>query len=134
MKEKIISEKKLLFKTIFAFVFFVLAFAVGMYAWKKLRHEDRLDGVQRTLRKGLSTNEKIFSGLFSEERLVKTYTVSEAVKRVRVNGNDGLRTPLDSTNWRLHVVKKNGDTLSFTLDDLSKLPKTDIVFDFKCIE
>src|SRR5678815_1484227 len=134
MKEKIISEKRLLFKSFFAFVFFIGAFAIGVYAWKKLRNEEKLGGVQKTLRKGLSTNEKIFSGLFSEERLVKTYPVSEAVKRVRVNGNDGLRTPLDSTDWRLQIVKKNGDTLSFTLDQIKELPKTDIVFDFKCIE
>ena len=134
MKEKIISEKRLLLKTIFAFVFFIAAFAVGIYAWKKLRHEEQSGGVQKTLRKGLSTNEKIFSELFSDERLVTTYPVSEAVKRVRVNGKDGIRTPLDSANWRLYVVKKNGDTLSFNLDDIKKLPKTDIVFDFKCIE
>lgn len=134
MKEKIISEKKLLVKTIFPFVFFIAAFSIGLYAWKKLRHQEQVGGVQKTLRKGLNTNEKIFGSLFSEERLVKTYPVSEAVKRVRVNGNDGLRTPLDSAGWRLHVVKRNGDTLSFTLDDIKKLPKTDIVFDFKCIE
>lgn len=134
MKEKIISERRLWFKTIFAFVFFIAAFAIGVYAWKKLRHEEKVGGVQKTLRKGLSTNEKIFRSLFSDERLVKTYPVSEAVARVRVNGKDGLRTPLDSAGWRLHVVKNNGDTLSFTLDDIKKLPKTDIVFDFKCIE
>jgi len=134
MKELIISEKKLLFKTIFAFVIFIAAFAGGMYAWKKLRREEKAGGVQKTLRKGLNTNEKIFSGLFSENRLVKTYPVSEAVRHVRVNGNEGLRTPLDSTGWRLQVIKRNGDTFSFTLDDIEKLPRTDIVFDFKCIE
>lgn len=134
MKEKIISEKRLLFKTSFAFVFFIAAFGLGVYAWKKLRHEDKVEGVQKTLRKGLNTNEKIFSGLFSNERLVKTYPIDEAVKRVRVNGHEGLRTSLDSAKWKLQVIKKNGDTLSFTLDEIKKLPKTDIVFDFKCIE
>lgn len=134
MKEKIISEKKLLLKTIFAFVAFIAAFSIGFYFWKQLRHEAKAAGVQKTLRKGLNTNEKIFSGLFNVDRLVKTYSISEAVKKVRVNGNDGLRTPLDSANWQLHVAKKNGDTLSFTLNDIKKLPKTDIVFDFKCIE
>lgn len=134
MREKIISEKKLLLKTIIAFAVFIIAFAICFYLWKKLRHEEKTAGVQKTLRKGLSTNEEIFSGLFNVDRLVKTYPVSEAVKKVRVNGKDGLRTPLDSAGWRLHVVRKNGDTLSLTLDDVKKLPKTDIVFDFKCIE
>jgi DMSO/TMAO reductase YedYZ molybdopterin-dependent catalytic subunit len=134
MKEKIVNEKQILFKTIFAFAFFLVAYGIGFYGWKKLRHEDQVDGVQKTLRKGLSTNEKIFGGIFSTSRLVKTYPVSEAVKNVRVNGWEGLHSPIDSAGWRLHVVKKNGDTLSLTLDDIKKLPKTDVVFDFKCIE
>lgn len=134
MKEEIISEKKLLLKTVFAFSVFFIAMVIGVDAWKKLRHEETADGVPKTLRSGLNTNEKIFSALFSKDKLVKTYPVSQAVKNVRVNGSDGLRTALDSAGWRLHVVKKNGDTLSFTLDDIKKLPKTDIVFDFKCIE
>lgn len=134
MKETIISEKKLLLKTVFAFVFFFAAMGTGVYAWIKIRKEEKDGGVQKTLRKGLTANERIFGGIFSETRLVKTYPVSEAVKKVRVNGMDGLRTPLDSAAWRLRVVKRNGDTLSLTLEDLKKLPRTDVVFDFKCIE
>jgi DMSO/TMAO reductase YedYZ molybdopterin-dependent catalytic subunit len=134
MKERIISERKLLLKTFFAFTFFIIAFGVGFYSWKKLRQEQRVAGVQKTLRKGLNTNEKIFGSLFSDERLVKTYPVSEAVKHVRVNGKEGLRSPVDSAAWRLQVVKATGDTLSLTLDEIRKLPKTDVVFDFKCIE
>lgn len=44
-----------------------------------------------------------------------------------------MQTPLD-TNWRLVVVKSPGDTLRLTLNQLRVLPKTEIVFDFKCIE
>jgi DMSO/TMAO reductase YedYZ molybdopterin-dependent catalytic subunit len=134
MKEKIISERRLLFKTIFAFVFFFAALGAGLYLWKQLRHEDRADGVQKTLRKGLIANDRIFGHLFNRGKLVATYPKSEAVKYVRVNGSDGLRTPLDSAGWRLQVVKKSGDTAFFTMDDIKKLPKTEIVFDFKCIE
>lgn len=134
MKDKIISEKKIVFKTIFAFVFFLVAVTIGIYAWVKLRHEPKSDGVQQTLREGLNANEKIFSSVFSKNKLVKTYPASQADKNVRFNGSDGLKTPLDSAAWRLHVVKTNGDTLSFTLEDIKRLPKTDIVFDFKCIE
>jgi DMSO/TMAO reductase YedYZ molybdopterin-dependent catalytic subunit len=134
MKEQIISERKLLAKTLFAFVFFIAALTVAFYSWKSLRQEQSVAGVQKTLRKGLSTNEKIFGGLFSDKRLVKTYPISEAVKHVRVNGKEGLRAPLDSAAWRLQVIRATGDTLSLTMDDIKKLPKTDVVFDFKCIE
>lgn len=134
MKEKIISEKKILFKTVFAFTFLIAAFGIGVYAWKKLRYEEREAGVQKTLRKGLDANEKIFGGWFDRNRLVTTYPKREAVKNVRVNGFEGLKTPLDSAAWRLKVVKRNRDTLFFTMEDIKKLPKTEIVFDFKCIE
>ena len=32
------------------------------------------------------------------------------------------------------MAKKPGDTLFITLEDIKALPKTDLVFDFKCIE
>jgi DMSO/TMAO reductase YedYZ molybdopterin-dependent catalytic subunit len=44
-------------------------------------------------------------------------------------GND-----FDTAAWKLYVIKKNGDTLALTLDDIKKLPKVDITFNFKCIE
>ncbi len=75
-----------------------------------------------------------FASTFNDDKLVKTYPVSEAVKQVRVNGNLGLRSKLDSSNWRLHVIKKGGDTLTLTMEDIKRLPKTEVVFDFKCIE
>lgn len=34
----------------------------------------------------------------------------------------------------IQVAKASGDTLLITLGDIKKLPKTEIVFDFKCIE
>jgi DMSO/TMAO reductase YedYZ molybdopterin-dependent catalytic subunit len=134
MKERLITKKQLILKNIFAFSFFILAFVAGFYVWKMLRHEPQDKGVQKTLRKGLSANEKIFSNAFDPNKLVKTYDKNEAVKSVRVNGHDGLKTSLDIAAWRLQVVKKAGDTAFFTMDDIKSLPKTEIVFDFKCIE
>jgi len=134
MKERLINEKQLLFKTIFAFSFFILAFTAGYVIWKALRKEPKDAGVQKTLRKGLASNEKIFSKVFDNKKLVATYPKSQAVRKVRVNGREGLRTALDTAQWNLSVVKKNGDTLLFTMDDIKRLPKTEVVFDFKCIE
>jgi DMSO/TMAO reductase YedYZ molybdopterin-dependent catalytic subunit len=135
MKEKIISKRRVVLKTIFAFGFFALAFCTGIFIWKKIRHEPQDRGIPKTLRMGLTADERIFSGVFSPQKLVRTYPKSEAVKYVRVNGSLGLKDPsFDTATWRLQVVKRNGDTLSFTMDDIRKLPKTEIVFDFKCIE
>ncbi len=134
MKEKIISEQQLKRKTFFAFAFIVFAGFVVVLLWMWLRKEPKEQGVQPTLRSGLLLNENIFASTFNDDKLVKTYPVSEAVKQVRVNGNLGLRSKLDSSNWRLHVIKKGGDTLTLTMEDIKRLRMTEVVFDFKCIE
>ena len=44
------------------------------------------------------------------------------------------RTLVDTSTWRLQVVRGVGDTLKISLDDIKKLPKEHVIFDFKCIE
>jgi hypothetical protein len=134
MKEKMLSRKQVRLRSIFSFAIFFLSFSAAVFAWKKIRLSHQSDGIPAPLRKGLSLNEALFSGMFTEEKLLPVYPKSEAVRSVRVNGNVGMRSFLDSTTWRLKVVKENGDTVYFTMDDIRKLPKTEVVFDFKCIE
>jgi DMSO/TMAO reductase YedYZ molybdopterin-dependent catalytic subunit len=138
MKEKIITEQQVRIKTLTAFLIFFLLVAGAAVAWRWLRKLPQeggpLGGVAKPLRNGLTVNEKLFSAGFSTNRLVKTYPVSAAVKKVRVNGEVGMNPDFDAAAWKLEVVKKNGDTTTFTMDDITKLPKTEIVYDFKCIE
>jgi DMSO/TMAO reductase YedYZ molybdopterin-dependent catalytic subunit len=135
MKEQTISNRQYKVRSLFAFSFFVLALCAGVFVWIMLRKEPRDTGIPATLRKGLMIDERIFSGLFSQNKLVKTYPKSEAVKQVRVNGDIGLKDPIiDTATWRLQVIRSNGDTSYFSLDDIKRLPKTEIVYDFKCIE
>ena len=65
---------------------------------------------------------------------MKEYPLSAAVKNVRVNGDAGMDGEIDTANWRLKIVRNNRDTLYVSLNDIKKLPKKDIVFNFKCIE
>ncbi|HUQ96867.1 MAG TPA: molybdopterin-dependent oxidoreductase [Chitinophagaceae bacterium] len=134
LKESTISEKRLRSKTVLSFlVFVVLAVSVGLiFGWMRTQPKDA--GAPKPLQAALNTNEAIFSALFDSSKLVKEYPVKEAVKDVRVNGMEGLRDVVDMSLWRLQVVRKRGDTLRLTLDDIKALPKRDIVFDFKCIE
>jgi hypothetical protein len=138
MKEKQITDKKARINTIVAFAIFFVAFGLGVAAWfwlKKLPKETgTLGGTQMPLREGLNFNEQVFGSLFSQNKLVKTYAASEAVKQVRVNGNVGMKPPLDSAAWKLQVVKSMGNTLMISMEDIKKLPKMDLVFEFKCIE
>ncbi|RYY09303.1 MAG: molybdopterin-binding oxidoreductase, partial [Chitinophagaceae bacterium] len=45
-----------------------------------------------------------------------------------------LSANFDPATWKLKVIRLPGDTLFITLDEIRKLPKTEIIFDFKCIE
>ena len=124
-------------KTTWSFLIFFLLFVLGLFGWIQLRKSgpDRLsNGVQKPLRSVLDANEKIFHRNFSAQHLAKSYPVSAADKNVRVNGDAGMGDDFDPATWKLQVVKTGGDTLLLTIDDIKKLPKTEIVFDFKCIE
>ncbi len=133
-QEIFISEKKLRNKTIIAFIIFILLLIAGVFIWKKLRHQQQVAQSPKSIRKVLNYNENLFSNFLSDEHLAKTYPKSAAVKNVRVNGNIGMGSDFDPSTWKLQLVRSPGDTLFLTLDDIKALPKTEIVFDFKCIE
>lgn len=134
LEERAMGDKQFRNRMIFSFVIFlVLAFSVWAgYQW--INEQPKEDGTLKPLRKVLGFNEKVFSTIFDSNKLVKEYPHSEAVKKVKVNGMAGISDSVDISTWRLHVIRSVGDTLHLTLDDIKKLPKKDIVFDFKCIE
>jgi hypothetical protein len=128
-------DQLILKKTVISFFFFFVFTGTAFWGWKWLRHEkSTAQGTRPLLRKILNTNEAIFSIFLSDKHLAKSYSPSEAAANVRVNGYEGLKTKLDSAAWRLNVIRKNGDTVSLNMEDIKKLPKTDVVFNFKCIE
>ena len=133
-KEIIISEKRLRNKTILSFVVFIIFFIAVFYSWGWLYKQPKEAGALKPLRRVLDYNQTFFSNFLSDAHLAKTYPLSEAAPRVRLNGNVGMSADFDAVSWKLKVVKSPGDTLFVTLDQIKALPKTDIVFDFKCIE
>ena len=142
MKEFSIDEKgikKYRRKSLIAFIIFFALLAIAWSGWKWLVNQP-LDngirgGIQQPLRKVLDINEEVYSGLYSTKHLIKEYPRTAAAKKARVNGNVGLdEDTFDAATWKLQIVKANGDTLFLTLDDIKKLQKIDVVFNFKCIE
>lgn len=125
-------------KSVIAFFFFFLLMGGAYGAWRWLQHQPDDGafggGIKEPLRKVLDKNEKVFDKLRSDGHLARTYPKSAAVRSVRVNGDLGMSDDFDPATWELHVIRSKGDTLALKLDDLKKLPKTEIVFDFKCIE
>ena len=129
------TDQLIMKKTVVSFFFFFV-FAVAAFAgWKWLRHQPADAGkTSSPLRRILNTNETIFNGIFSDKHLAKEYSKSKAVATARVNGDLGLKTAFDPTTWALSIIKAKGDTLKIKLEDIQKLPKTEIIFNFKCIE
>jgi DMSO/TMAO reductase YedYZ molybdopterin-dependent catalytic subunit len=129
-----ISDKKLRRKTLLSFAVFILLLIAGVFGWEKLRRQPQEAGAPKPLRTVLNYNENFFSNFLSDQHLAKTFPLSEAVKNVRVNGDIGMSDDFDPAAWKLQVIRNPGDTLFIALDEIKALPKTDIVFDFKCIE
>ena len=138
-KNNTLTTEQLIFKkTWWAFVVFFVMIAAGLGAWKWLQNQPLnggiLGGVKQPIKDGLDLNEKIFNGTLSNAHTAKSYPFSKAVLRARVNGDIGMAEAADTANWKLIVVKAAGDTLLLTLNDIKKLPKINVVHNFKCIE
>ena len=127
-------EQEIKRRTFISFTVFFLCLIIGGVLFLRLYNAPQTaDNVQPLLRKSLEANEKLLSLFFSKKRETRSFKKTDAVTAVRVNGDVGMDGELDTT-WRLKVARKPGDTLILTLNDLKALPKTEIVFDFKCVE
>jgi len=132
---KLNTDQLIMKKTVISFFFFFVFAGAAFIGWRWLRHQPATAGkTSGPLRKILNMNGAIFDGLLSDKHLAKSYSKSKAADPARVNGNLGLKTAFDPTTWALNIIKAKGDTLKVKLEDIQKLPKTEIVFNFKCIE
>ena len=132
---KLNVDQQIVKRTVISFFFFFIFGGAAFWGWKWLRHQPTTSGkTSAPIRKVLNANEVIFNGLLSDKHLTKEYPVSFAANPARVNGKLGLQSPFDAATWAMNVIRAKGDTLKITLEDIKKLPKTEIVFNFKCIE
>ena len=134
-RESLIAPKDFRRRGIVSFSVFFILLVCGLISWLWLYNTPKdADNVQPQLRKVLAANEHLLSRFYSVSRQSKSFKPGDAVKSARVNGDVGMGDDFDPTTWKLKVARKPGDTLILTMDDLKALPKTDIVFDFKCVE
>lgn len=133
LPESDIPESAVRRRMIKSFGWFALAAAVpvGVYEW--ITHSPKLLGAKKPLRRVLDANEAIARTYFSNANLVKTFPVEAAVKNARVNGFDGIKTPIPE-DWKLQIDVPNGEPLMLTMDDIKSLPKHELIYDFKCVE
>ncbi len=133
-KPETVSTRYVLTRTLLGLGCVVVFLGLAWMGFQKLQKQPKDKGTPQTLRKAFEANEKIFSGIFSSTHLSKTFPKEMAAKNVRVNGKAGLTNDADTLNWKLNVIRENGDTLTLDINDIKALPKTEIIFDFKCIE
>ena len=133
-KETILTDAQVRNKTLIGLLCLLIFFSICLLGWRWLQKSPEADGAHKPLRKILSANESLFTSMFNNNRLAKTYPASMVVPKVRVNGNYGMNEDFEPATWKLQLVKSPGDTLLISLDEIKKLPKTEIIFDFKCIE
>jgi len=130
--EPLTSRQQLRRRTLKAFAVFGLGALAPVSVWKWLTGAPRNKGIPAPLRSVLEQNEHLAETFFRPTSLAPTFPVERAVKRARVNGWDGLKTPIPD-DWALRV-RQPGRELTLSLDDIKALPRHELVFEFKCIE
>src|SRR3569833_998940 len=140
LKAELTTEQKIKRRNFISFTVFGAYAAAAYGGWRWLyKSPDETAGItagaHKPLRKALNKTELFFRRLtFNENHLVKTYPREIAAKKIRHNSDIGSEGKLPPENWKLQVKKANGETLQITLDELMKLPKTEITYNFKCVE
>jgi DMSO/TMAO reductase YedYZ molybdopterin-dependent catalytic subunit len=139
-EQELTTEQKIKRRTFISFGIFGAYVAGAFGAWRWLyKSPDEVPGItagaHKPLRRALNKTEIFFRRLtFSENHLVKTYPKEMAAKDVRHNSDIGSAGVLPPEKWKLNVTKKNGEVVQLSLDQIKEIPKTEIIYDFKCVE
>lgn len=141
-KKQLTIEQKINRRNFISFATFTVLGVSAFEGWRWLYKSPEetagiTAGTRAPLRRALNKTELFFRRVaFSENHLVKTYPKSMAAKHVKVNSDIGVESSnkFDPKAWKLQVIKKGGEVLQVSLQELMSLPKTEIIYDFKCVE
>jgi len=139
IKKELTIDQKISRRNFISFTTFGVLGATAFGGWRWLyKAPDETAGItagaRAPLRRALNKTELAFRKVFSNNNLVKTYPKSMAATNVRHNTSIGADSKMDLAAWRLNVTKSTGEKLQFTIDQIKSLPKTELVFSFKCVE
>ncbi|MBO9672245.1 MAG: molybdopterin-dependent oxidoreductase [Sphingobacteriaceae bacterium] len=141
VKAPLTVEQKIKRRTFISFGVFATLGTGAIAGWKWLLDAPEetpgiTGGTRVPLRKALNKTELFFRNFFSNNHLVKTYNKERAVKTPRVNSLIGIEDDedFDITTWKLHVKLNSLNSQYISIEEIKALPKTEIVYDFKCVE
>jgi DMSO/TMAO reductase YedYZ molybdopterin-dependent catalytic subunit len=138
-KKPLTVDQKITRRNFISFGSFIVLSGAAYGGWKWLYNSPEeattiTAGARKPLRRALNTTELAVRKLFNNNNLVKTYPKAMAAKNVRHNSDIGSEGKIDTVAWKLQVKKQSGEVLQISLDEIKTLPKTDIIYDFKCVE
>lgn len=104
---------------------------IGIFGWRWMSDETKTG----LYRRAFELNERVSQLFYSPRRLAAEFPLS-SVTAERTNGMEGLEGEIDTASWTLAVGGLVGrtDDLILTLDDIKRLPRTEMTTEFKCIE
>lgn len=109
-----------------------IAALAGIFGWRWMSDETKAELHRLAFR----FNERISQMYYSPTRLAPEFPLDLVTRPARQNGFEGMADLADLANWKLNVGGLAGQTgdLVLTLDDIKRLPRTEMVTEFKCIE
>lgn len=109
-----------------------VAALAGILGWRWISPETKSALYRRTF----EFNERVSQMFYSPKRLASEFPLERVTMPARFNGAEGLAEEVDLAAWRLTVGGLAGrtDDLVLTIDDVKRLPRTEMITEFKCIE
>lgn len=108
-----------------------VAALTGILGWRWMSDEAK----GALLRRTFEFNEKASQFFYKPTRLAPEFPLT-SVSPDRVNGVEGMESESDPATWNLAVagLASHSEDLILTLDDIKKLPRTEMTTELKCIE
>jgi DMSO/TMAO reductase YedYZ molybdopterin-dependent catalytic subunit len=108
-----------------------MAALAGIFGWRWMSDETKAG----LLRRSFAFNERVSQFFYRPSRLAPEFLPSQ-ITPLRVNGVIGLPDEFDSAAWKLSVGGLAGRStdLELKMDDIRKLPRTEMITELKCIE
>lgn len=137
-KKPLTIEQKIRRRNFISFGVFGALGVAAYQGWQKLYNSPKevrtvTASAREPLRRALNKTELFFRNFFSSNHLVKTYPKERAARVVRHNSDIGSKGN-PGGGWTLFVTRRNGEKFNVTMDQIRSMPKTEIVYDFKCVE
>lgn len=133
LKKNNVDSKKLKKRLIISLTCAALFIAAVYFSFTTISNSEKIGATPKLLRQSFEWNEKIWKKISSNENLSVKKPNPPKGKKPRANGNIGISSPLDLTNYKV-TVESGATILQLPISAFQAGPKSDYSTDFRCIE